>query len=392
MNNLFKPLMQKYDLEDARVLYEDWKESVLKKNNLIYVITNNKKEYELAKELSKKNISFVTIPIKYDYDSGVYLMIYEDLKGEDLAEYFSDIFDEIYHEELDLDGFLEMYPEKRNLLRNYLEAREYLDAKGYSVQPEDWGVDNQGRVIFMNVMKIGGSINESDLPFEEKKIKENIEKNSTSIRKFFKNLTETDLKWHTDDEDRVIKLMEGNDWFLQLEDQLPKKIEKGKQYKIPKGVYHRLLRVGNSDLVLEVQKKKGSIISEKKNKEITFGGTGKQLVYKPRQKVFAPYSDMAPYEKVYSENTTEGYDVEFWAKKRGNNPEVNINEIYRPGSFMWALTLNEKDRITEDMGYFGLYENEYVPLDLPSMINEKQAVVFVKENNGNVKKIIFDVN
>ena len=52
--------------------------------------------------------------------------------------------------------------------------------------------------------------------------------------------------WHQDEFDRMISPLVGKQWFLQMEHELPKKIEKNKNMYIQKEVWHRVFCT-NSD-------------------------------------------------------------------------------------------------------------------------------------------------
>jgi hypothetical protein len=84
------------------------------------------------------------------------------------------------------------------------------------------------------------------LPFKETKISDN-----TFIRVFKQDTDSGDYAWHRDREDRIIESLEETDWMIQLDDELPKKIE-GKFF-IPMGVYHRLIK-GTGDLKIKLIK------------------------------------------------------------------------------------------------------------------------------------------
>ena len=58
--------------------------------------------------------------------------------------------------------------------------------------------------------------------------------------------------WHRDREDRVFESIGDTDWMLQLDDELPKRIEG--EMIIPMGVYHRLIK-GTGDLKIRLTKK-----------------------------------------------------------------------------------------------------------------------------------------
>jgi hypothetical protein len=84
------------------------------------------------------------------------------------------------------------------------------------------------------------------LPFKETKIS-----NNTFIREFNQYTESGEFMWHRDHEDRIIESVDTTDWLIQIDDELPKKIE-GEVF-IPMGVYHRLIK-GTGDLKIKLQK------------------------------------------------------------------------------------------------------------------------------------------
>ena len=76
-----------------------------------------------------------------------------------------------------------------------------------------------------------------DLPFEEEQISENI-----YIRTFSIDVDEMDLIWHTDKEDRFIKVLEGNEWQFQYDEELPFEMTDGLGFPIMKGQLHRVIK------------------------------------------------------------------------------------------------------------------------------------------------------
>lgn len=86
-----------------------------------------------------------------------------------------------------------------------------------------------------------------DFPFKQVKLTENI-----VHRTFAMNVDPSELVWHMDREDRVVKVLEGTSWYLQMDNELPKKLIEGKEYFIPKMSYHRIIR-GTSNLILEIK-------------------------------------------------------------------------------------------------------------------------------------------
>ena len=84
------------------------------------------------------------------------------------------------------------------------------------------------------------------LPFKETKISDN-----TFIREFSQDTDSGEMTWHRDRESRIIESIGDTDWGIQLDNQLPIKIE-GKVF-IPMGVYHRLIK-GTGDLKINLTK------------------------------------------------------------------------------------------------------------------------------------------
>lgn len=85
-----------------------------------------------------------------------------------------------------------------------------------------------------------------ELPFKETKISEN-----TFIREFNQETDSGEFMWHRDYENRIIESIDDTDWMIQIDNELPKKIE-GKVF-IPIGVYHRLIK-GTGDLKINLTK------------------------------------------------------------------------------------------------------------------------------------------
>ena len=87
-----------------------------------------------------------------------------------------------------------------------------------------------------------------DFPFIEEQISKNI-----FIRTFSEDVDEMDLIWHTDKENRVVNVLEGNGWKFQFDEELPIKMRKGKTISILKGRLHRVIK-GNGILKINLQK------------------------------------------------------------------------------------------------------------------------------------------
>jgi len=74
-----------------------------------------------------------------------------------------------------------------------------------------------------------------------------------SERVFDDNTDSGEFTWHRDREDRIVKVIEGHNWKLQLDNQLPVTLSEGKEYFIPKGEFHRVIK-GNSPLKVKITK------------------------------------------------------------------------------------------------------------------------------------------
>ena len=62
--------------------------------------------------------------------------------------------------------------------------------------------------------------------------------------------------WHQDEFDRVISHLSGEQWFLQIEHELPQRIEKNKNMYIQKEIWHRVFCTNNDErnsLVITIQ-------------------------------------------------------------------------------------------------------------------------------------------
>ena len=73
------------------------------------------------------------------------------------------------------------------------------------------------------------------------------------IREFSADVDEMELIWHTDREDRVVSVIEGNNWKFQFDEQLPFEMMDYIDIVIPKGVIHRVIK-GDGPLKIKVFK------------------------------------------------------------------------------------------------------------------------------------------
>lgn len=79
---------------------------------------------------------------------------------------------------------------------------------------------------------------------------ENISHNK--FRRVFNESVETDeLKWHKDQYDRIVFVESSNGWKLQMDEELPKDLQEGQKYFIPKETFHRVIK-GTGDLKITI--------------------------------------------------------------------------------------------------------------------------------------------
>jgi quercetin dioxygenase-like cupin family protein len=85
-----------------------------------------------------------------------------------------------------------------------------------------------------------------ELPFIQEKFE------SYWIRVFSKDVETEELKWHFDNENRKVTILESDGWQFQMDDELPIDLKPGDVTYIPKGMYHRIKR-GNNDLKIKIE-------------------------------------------------------------------------------------------------------------------------------------------
>jgi len=73
------------------------------------------------------------------------------------------------------------------------------------------------------------------------------------LREFKLSIPDKELIWHLDKEDRIVSVVKGSNWKLQLDNELPVELIEGKEYFIPKLTYHRIIK-GNDKLIIKLYK------------------------------------------------------------------------------------------------------------------------------------------
>jgi hypothetical protein len=85
-----------------------------------------------------------------------------------------------------------------------------------------------------------------EVPFTQKS------ENGKLVRTFEKNVDDEELVWHRDRKDRLVKVISGKNWKLQLDDELPVYLQVESVYLIPSERYHRIIK-GDDNLIVEIE-------------------------------------------------------------------------------------------------------------------------------------------
>ena len=81
------------------------------------------------------------------------------------------------------------------------------------------------------------------LPYNDRKLPKGFE------RIFLEAVESEELHWHKDRSHRIVTVLEGEGWSLQLDNSMPYVLKTGDVVGIPREVFHRLWK-GSGDLKL----------------------------------------------------------------------------------------------------------------------------------------------
>ena len=84
------------------------------------------------------------------------------------------------------------------------------------------------------------------LPFKQTRLDEN-----TILRVFSESVDTSELVWHRDHNDRLVEVVEGEGWKIQLENDIPREMTAGSRFFVPAGEYHRVIK-GRGDLRVRI--------------------------------------------------------------------------------------------------------------------------------------------
>lgn len=103
----------------------------------------------------------------------------------------------------------------------------------------------------------------NNFPFKEFEISPQVK-----YRSFSHDTLSEDLTWHRDADNRIVRVVEGNGWMLQLDNEMPVSMDPGSLHAIPAGVWHRvIMSEGASDLSILVQSVSREKLLEAKKKK-----------------------------------------------------------------------------------------------------------------------------
>lgn len=72
------------------------------------------------------------------------------------------------------------------------------------------------------------------------------------IRTFGPEVTQEDLVWHRDRNDRKVQVVYGPKWQFQFDNEMPFDLKPGMEFDVPKNTYHRLIK-GDASLQLRIE-------------------------------------------------------------------------------------------------------------------------------------------
>jgi hypothetical protein len=167
----------------------------------------------------------------------------------------------------------------------------------------------------------------------------NIKKNIFE-RVFSKDVDSEELVWHRDKKNRIVEILDGDDWYLQIENELPKKLSVGQKIEIHKEVYHRIFK-GSNDLKIRITEEDDSV----RVPQPVIDVVNKGLKYLKKRGGTNRLSERIISGKVTFEDVIE--IKEFFDK---TNKQIHLSESYKGKPHEDTLYLNSLLR-GGDVGY-----------------------------------------
>lgn len=193
------------------------------------------------------------------------------------------------------------------------------------------------------------------------------------IRNFSQSLSDEELKWHFDDENRRIIPVSGEGWKLQIDESLPDDLVVGKEYFIPMDVYHRLIK-GSGDLVIRLYK-----LDSKK---------GDQPTHERKYSQSREFSDYMLYHiknEIRLQDNVFRYGSDAWC-----DLIQEAKELYDIG--VLELDNDEVKFLEDDPGKIVIKEGKKFVLNTPFRNtdgNGHEFYVDVLEDTGEIKRVYF---
>lgn len=160
-----------------------------------------------------------------------------------------------------------------------------------------------------------------DKPYKQKKLS-----SGRLIREFSSDTNSGELKWHRDENNRLIRVLNENDWLIQFENELPIELIEGEYLHIPEKMFHRVIK-GKSSLVIAIEEffldDDGLVLTEAKKKKKKKKATKKD----------------ACYHKVKSR-----YDV--WPSAYASGALVKCRKV---GAKNWGNSTKEVEEIQDEL-------------------------------------------
>jgi oxalate decarboxylase/phosphoglucose isomerase-like protein (cupin superfamily) len=72
------------------------------------------------------------------------------------------------------------------------------------------------------------------------------------IRTFDENVDGHELVWHRDKKDRIVEILKGEGWELQMDNKVPVQLKEGMTIEIPKEMFHRVIK-GKTPLTIRIK-------------------------------------------------------------------------------------------------------------------------------------------
>lgn len=208
--------------------------------------------------------------------------------------------------------------------------------------------------------------------------------NDSIIRRFdLSNISESDIVWHKDSENRVVMPLNENDWKLQFDNEIPRNLVKGKKYLIPEGQFHRLIMGEKTNLSIYIEKYK-DIKNIKENKLIK------------------PKNLLTESKDVRQKHILELFNFHIENDIKLNESFLRIGSDYWVDLIKFSKKLMENNKIScqnEDelflmenvSGDSVLYNNEAFYLDVPYHVEGDNFFVLTLNENKKVTKVDFKV-